>query len=285
MTTPRLLAAAYPVLALLAAGGTTPWLRWLLPVGCLAALFVTGELWLRALTAEAVPAAARLGLGVAAGLMSLPLVAIVLHVVGVLIEGLSLAVGLAVLVTALAAVVLLREHRSGRVPADPRFGRLLVAVAIPGALALVVGGAATFAYVRLPHPPRPGYTSVALGGWAAGIDGPVAFPPRGLQVPIRVSSAGERPAVAPLRVRVGDRTVGRSRPVAIAADRTGSIEVHIPAPPDGCLHRIEISLGAASTVFYGRGPVGNGRGLVADGRGPVGNGRGSVGDGRGSAAC
>ena len=41
----------------------------------------------------------------------------------------------------------------------------------------------------------------------------------------------------------------------LPADGNTSIAVHVPAPPDGCLHRIEISVGAASTVFYGRGPT------------------------------
>jgi hypothetical protein len=265
VTTPRLLAAAYlalvavgldlPALARLRLPAAGPALPWLAAACCLVVLLAVGELWLRALTGEAVPAVARLGLGVATGLMSLPLVTIGLHVSGIHIRGRSLAWGLAALVTVLGAVVLAREHRSGRVPADPRFPRTLGAIAIPGVATLVVGGAATMAYVRMPHPPQPGYTSVALGGWAAGIDSPVAFPARGLDVPLRVSSAGEPAAVAPLRVRVGDRTVAPPRPVTIAADRTSSVEVHVPAPPNGCLHRIEISLGSASTVFYGRGPA------------------------------
>jgi hypothetical protein len=95
---------------------------------------------------------------------------------------------------------------------------------------------------------------VALNGWAAGIDRPVTIGVRGLRVPIRVSSAGEPAATAQLRVRVGGLLVGRDRPVTIAADTTRSIEVHVPAPRDACLHRVEIILGKASTVFYGRGP-------------------------------
>jgi hypothetical protein len=265
VSTPRLLAAAYvalvavgldlPALARLRLPDAAAALPWLAGACCLVALLAVGELWLRALTAEAVPAVARLGLGVVTGLMSLPMVAIALHLTGVLIRGRSLAYGLAGLVTVLGVAVLVREHRSGRVPPDPRLPRTLGAIAIPGVVTLIVGGAATMAYVRMPHPPQPGYTSVALDGWAAGIDSPVAFPARGLDVPLRVSSAGEPAAVAPLRVRVGDRTVGPPRPVTIAADRTSSVEVHVPAPPNGCLHRIEISLGAASTVFYGHGPA------------------------------
>jgi hypothetical protein len=181
------------------------------------------------------------------------MIALVLHLTGVRIEAPTLAAGLAVLALLLGGVALLRE-RSGPPVADPDFPRTLGAIAISGVVALVVGGGATFAYVRMPHPPQPGYTSVALGGWAADIDRPVAFPPRGLEVPIRVSSAGEPDVVAPLSVRVGDRPAGPPRPVTISADSTRAVQVHVPAPPDGCLHRIEISLGAASTVFYGRGP-------------------------------
>jgi hypothetical protein len=250
-TTTCLVAAALAPLAVLAADHHR--LRWLLPVACLAVLVAIGELWLRALTAEAVAAACRIGLGLAAGLVTLPFVALLLHLLAAPIRARSLAVALAVVALLLGAVALVRE-RSGRVPADPRFARTAAAVTIPLLLTLVVGAAATFAYVRLPHPPQPGYMSVALGGWAAGIDRPVAFPPRGLVVPLLVSRAGAPAAVAPLWVQVGDR-VGRSRPVRLPVDGTGSVAVHIPAPPDDCLHRIEISLGAASTVFYGRGPL------------------------------
>jgi hypothetical protein len=251
VTTPRLLGLVYLALAGLGLGGG---LRWLFPVLCLAALLAVGELWLRALTGEPVPPVARIGLATASGLVTLALVAIVLHLVRVPIAADPLVLGLAALTTGLGAVALVRE-RPGRLPADPRLPRTVAAVAIPAALALVVGGAAVLAYVRLPHPPQPGYTSVALNGWAAAIDRPVAIPARGLSVPIRVSSAGEPPATAPLRVRVGDGPAGPARPVVIAADVTRSVEVYVPAPPDGCLHRIEISLGEASTVFYGRGPA------------------------------
>ena len=108
------------------------------------------------------------------------------------------------------------------------------------------------------RPPPPGYTSLALNGWATDLTEPVAIPPRGVHVPVRVSSAG-RPAVTePLRVRVGARLVS-GRPLAVTPETTRSVDVFVPAPPDGCLHRIEISLGATSTVFYGRGPAVRGR--------------------------
>jgi hypothetical protein len=249
MTTPRLLGVAGLALCTL----TFAW-TWLLSPLLLVALIVIGELWVRALTRETLPAAARIGLGVTTALISLPLVALVLHLAGVPIRSPSLTAGLAVLTAGLGGVALLRE-RSGRPVADPRFARTLAAVAVSGAVALVVGGTATFAYVRMPHPPPPGFTSVALGGWAAGIDHPVAIPARGLRVPLRVSSAGEPETIAPLAVLVGDRPAGAPRPLRIAADATSAIEVLIPAPPDGCLHRIQISVGTASTVFYGRGPA------------------------------
>ncbi len=247
MSTPRLLGVAYLALLVIAVSSGPPWL----PAFCLAALLALGELLLRATTAEPVPPVARLGLATAAGLTTLPFVAAALHLARVPIAAGPLVLGLAALTTGLGAVVLLRE-RSGRPPSVPMAGTL-VAAAIPAGLAAVVGGVAVFAYLRLPHPPQPGFTSVALNGWAAGIDRPVAFPPRGLSVPIRVSSAGEPAGTAPLRVRVGDRPVN-ARSLPVAADSTRSVEVYVPAPPDGCLHRIEISLGEASTVFYGRGP-------------------------------
>ncbi|GAB2619956.1 hypothetical protein Aab01nite_34170 [Paractinoplanes abujensis] len=251
MTTPRLLAAVYGALLLLALAGRLPWL--LVPV-CLATLTVLGELWLRALTGEGMPPLHRIGLATAAGLVSLPFVALTLHVCGIAIRARSVAAGLAVLVTLLGLAVLVRERATGAT-ADPRLPRMIGAVVVPGVLMLAAGFCALEAYDRMPHPPQPGYTSVALTGWAAGIDRPVAIPARGVHVRLRVSSAGLPAATAPLRVRVGQRLVA-TRPLAVAPDATDAVEVFVPAPPDGCLHRIEISLGPASTVFYGRGPAG-----------------------------
>jgi hypothetical protein len=218
-------------------------------------LLATGDFWLRALAGRPVPPVppvppvARLGFATAGGLVSLPLLALVLHLAGVLIGERSLSVGLSGLVVALGGAALARGW------SVPRCARTLAAVAIPAVLALVVGGAATWAYVRMPHPPPPGYTSLALAGWAAAIDRPVDIPAAGLSVPVRVSSAGEPAAVAPLRVWIGDRPAGPDRRLEIAAETTSTVDVHVPAPPDGCPHRIEISLGPASTVFYGRGPA------------------------------
>ncbi|MCY1140025.1 hypothetical protein OWR29_18630 [Actinoplanes sp. Pm04-4] len=249
MTTPRLLAAAYAALAVLA---FAPRLPWLFAAVCVAALVALGELWLRALAGEAMPAVTRIGLATASGLVSLPFLAITLHVTDILIRPRTVAIGLAVLVTVLGVVVLLRERASGAA-IDPRLPRTLAAVAVPGLVTLVAGFLALQAYDRLPHPPEPGFTSLALNGWAAGIEGPVAIPARGVHVPVRVSSAGVPARTQPLRVRVGARLIS-GRPLAVAPDTTRSVDVFVPAPPGGCPQRIEISLGVTSTVFYGRGP-------------------------------
>jgi len=249
VTTIRVLVAALAAIAVLAAG-----LPGALPLAALVALLAVGELWLRALGLDLEPVAGRIGLGLVGGLVSLPLIALVLHLTGVLIRARSLVAGLAALALLLGGAALLRE-RSGRSEADPRLPRTLGAIAGAAMVALVVGGAAFVAYARLPHPPQPGFTSVALGGWAADIDRPVAIPAGGLDVPLRVSSNGRPAAVAPLSVIVDARRVAPPHPVPIAADTTSSVHVHVPAPANGCLHRIEISLGGASTVFYGRGPA------------------------------
>jgi hypothetical protein len=263
MTVPRLLAFAYGAFGVLgftpALPGLAPLFRLpplfcLAPLLCLAALLAVGELWLRALTGEPAAPAVRLGLAATAGLLTLPLVAIVLHLLGVPIRARSLAVTAAAVATVLGAVVLLRE-RSVRLPADPRLLRTLLAVAIPGGLVLAVGGAAVLAYERLPHPPQPGFTSVALGGWAAGIDHPIAIPARGLPVPIDVTSAGRGASTVALRVLIADRAVGAARPVEVEPGVTRSVAVHVPAPATGCPQRVEISLGPASTVFYAYGPA------------------------------
>jgi hypothetical protein len=132
-------------------------------------------------------------------------------------------------------------------------------------LALLIGGAGTVVYQRMPHPAEPGYTSLALAGWAAGIARPVAIPMAGIEVPLEVSSAGEPARTADLQVRIGERPAGPGLPVSVTTG-TQSLRVHIPAPADGCLHPIRISLGPASTVFYGRGPF---PARVLTRRGPV----------------
>ncbi len=247
----RLLALTYPTLVIL---GVVPRLTWLFPVLCLVMLFAVGELWLRALVGEAVTPIARIGLGAAAGLVSLPLVAIVLYLLSVPIRAGSLAVALAVLATILGGFALLRD-RLAPTPADPRLLGTYLAVGLPAAAALVIAAVAVLAYDRPPHPQQPGYTSIALAGWAAGIDSPVPIPVHGIDVPIRISTAGAPPSVSALRVWVGPTPYGRTEFLPIAADTTRSIDVHVPAPPDGCLHRILITVDVASTVFYGRGPT------------------------------
>ena len=254
------MAATLPALAVLAVGRPVPVLS---PVLCLAALLATGELAVRALVREPLAPAARFGLATAAGSMSLPLVALALHLLGVRIEARWLAAGLAALVTGLGT----RSWKSAATPGDPAgaaapphprnwVGRVeqvgttvssrpstgwlgrpspsLVALVVPAALALSVGGAATFVYERLPHPAQPGYTSLALAGWATGIDEPVVFPAAGLDVPVEITSAGEQPTQGDLLVSVGDRVIGPGMPVAVAAG-SRSVRVHVPAPPNGCL--------------------------------------------------
>ncbi len=294
MRTAHLLAVAVPILAVLALAPAVPVLS---PVLCLIALLTIGELAVRALIREPLTAAARLGLATAAGLVSLPLMALTLNLLGVDIEGRWLAAGLAVLTAGLSACswrpasaqlassqlasaqptpgptaphpvhwvggveqagtttsasLSTASAQSSGVRPDRR-GRTLLAVGVPAAFAILIGGTATVVYQRLPHPPEPGYTSLALAGWAAGIAAPVVIPAVGLEVPLQVSSAGERPSVAHLLVRVGGRMAGPGTPVSIVAG-TWPLQAHVPAPPDGCLHVIRISLGPASTVFYGRGP-------------------------------
>jgi len=278
--TPHLLTAVLWILAVLALAPAVPVLS---PALCLTAVTLIGTLWVRALIREPLTPAARLGLSVVAGLISLPLTAMVLYVAHFRIEGRGLAAGLAALAVVLGAYVIVCRSSSGPegpvAPGEPRtfhtsgtphpghwVGRVeqvgttrsrrlstVTAVGVPTVLALVIGGTATVVYQRLPHPAEPGYTSLALAGWAAGIARPVAIPMAGIEVPLEVSSAGEPLKTVDLTVRIGERAAGPGRPVAVTAG-TRALRVHVPAPADGCLHPIRISLGPASTVFYGRGP-------------------------------
>ncbi|GAA0588440.1 hypothetical protein GCM10010172_86980 [Paractinoplanes ferrugineus] len=254
MTTIRIIAADLAALGLLALGAGHPGMRWWLSPLLLFVLLATGELWLRVLIPEAVAPVARIGIDAVCGLVSLPLVTLVLHLLAVPVRAGPTVAGLALLAAVLGGGALRRE-RSGRAPDDPRLARTLAAIAIPAVVTLIVGGSAAIAYVRLPHPPQPGFTSLALGGWAAGIGHPVTFPRRGLEVPVEVRSSGRPGAVARLRVSVGDRPAGAPREVPVEANTTRSFTVHVPSPLTGCLTRIEISVGGASTVFYGRGPA------------------------------
>jgi hypothetical protein len=260
--TAHLYGAALLSLAVLATAPAVPVLS---PLLCLAALMLTGELAVRVLVREPLTAPAHLGLVPVAGLISLPALALALHTLGVPIGGRGLAAGLAVL----GGVLSLGAHRRVRSSTGTR--ATIVAVVVPAGLALLIGGAATVAYQRLPHPAEPGFTSLALAGWAAAIDRPVTIPAAGLDVPVEVGGAGERPSRLALSVEIGARPTGPARPVTITGG-TQPIRVHVPAPPAGCLYPVRISLGPASTVFYARAassPATPGRlapGRVAPGR-------------------
>jgi hypothetical protein len=291
----RLLLVAYAGLAGILPAGGRPWLA--VPL-CLAVLLATGGLWVRALCG--VPGgtglpATRAGLAAAAGLMTFPLVAILLHAAGQPVRPVPLVVGLAAVVTVLGAGALLRDRMAARGtaclpglpaqrrhtparstddPADPVSGeraaaatavlsapapgyaRTTAAVTIPVVLAVGVGGMAVHGYLTAPHPAEPGYLSIALHGWAATVDSPVTVPAGGLEVPVRVSSFGLGSTTALLRLRVGGQVVA-SRPMTVAADSALSLTVHLPAlPADGCLRAVDISLGATSAGFYARGRPG-----------------------------
>ncbi|WP_229069509.1 hypothetical protein [Actinoplanes sp. DH11] len=139
------------------------------------------------------------------------------------------------------------------------YARNGMAVAAPVVLAVAIGAVATRAYLSAPRPEQPGYLSVALNGWAAGIDKPVTVPVRGLAVPVRVTSAGLDTLTTSLRLRIGGRLVA-ARPVTVGADTVRSLTVHVPAmPADGCLRAVSISVGRMSTGFYARGPITDGK--------------------------
>ncbi|KHD74006.1 hypothetical protein [Actinoplanes utahensis] len=136
---------------------------------------------------------------------------------------------------------------------EPGYVRTTVAVAVPVVLAVAVGTVAVRAYLTMPSPAEPGYLSVALNGWAADIDRPVTVPRSGLVVPVRVASAGLDDVTAALRLRVGGRVV-TTKPLTVTAETVRSVGVYVPAlPADGCLHAVDISIGATSTGFYARG--------------------------------
>jgi hypothetical protein len=109
-----LLLVAYPALAGILPATGRPWLT--VPL-CLAALTATGALGIRALPglpAETGVPAARPGLAAAAGLITVPLLALLLHAVGQPVRPAPLVIACAALVTVLGAVALLRDHRTGR---------------------------------------------------------------------------------------------------------------------------------------------------------------------------
>ncbi|SDT78534.1 hypothetical protein [Actinoplanes derwentensis] len=251
-----LLTAYAALIALLLAVGR-PWLA--APL-CLIALLSIGALWLRALPglpAETAVPAVRGGLAAIAGLVTVPLVALVLHAFGAPVRPGPLIIGCAVLVTVLGTVALLRPRPSGEDPSPSPAGyaRSTAAVAVPVILAVAVGGVAVHGYRTGPSPAEPGYLSIALNGWAAAIDRPVTVPARGLAVPIRVASAGLDEITGLLQLRIGGQVVDRE-PMTLAADTIRFLTVHVPAPPaDGHLRAVDISIGGTSTGFYARSPA------------------------------
>jgi hypothetical protein len=274
----RPLVTAYASLSVLLPAAGLPW-PLLLPA-CLLALLAVGELWVRAVTgrpAESGIPAVRAGLVVLAGLLTLPAVALLLHPLGARVAPVALIAGTALLATVLGAAGLLRLHFSrcaegdeagdepgvpaqrhagaalGRVAArTPATARTAASILIPIVLALVVGGVAIRAVERGAHPGLPGYLTVALNGWAAGITHPVTVPARGLAVPVRITSSGLPTTTQRLRLRIGHAVVA-SRQVTVVTGKVYALSVRVPAlPPDGCLRPIGISVGGASTVFYAR---------------------------------
>ncbi|PWK51516.1 hypothetical protein BC793_102546 [Actinoplanes xinjiangensis] len=110
----RLLLVAYPALAAILPAAGRPWLT--VPL-CLTALAATGALWIRALPglpAETGVPAVRPGLAAAAGLITVPLVALLLHMTGQPVRPAPLVIACTALVTVLGAVALLRDHRAVR---------------------------------------------------------------------------------------------------------------------------------------------------------------------------
>ncbi|WP_436527319.1 hypothetical protein [Actinoplanes sp. HUAS TT8] len=281
----RPLVTAYASLSVLLPAAGLPW-PLLLPA-CLIGLLAVGELWVRAVTgrpAESGIPAVRAGLVVLTGLLTLPAVALLLHPLGARVEPVPLIAGTALLATVLAAIGLLRLYVSRRadrgeaddepgVPAQRVAGprpeatgtrarataRTAAAILIPIALSLVVGGVAIRTVERGAHPELPGYLTVALNGWAAGITDPVAVPAHGLSVPVRITSSGLPTSTEMLRLRVGGSVVA-TRPVTVMTGKVYALSVRVPAlPPDGCARPIGISVGSAGTIFYARAQTVRGR--------------------------
>jgi hypothetical protein len=286
----RLLLVAYLGLAGILPAGGHPWLA--VPL-CLAATAATGALGTRLLpgiTAGTGIPVVRGGLAAVAGLITWPLIALLLHAAGQPVRPVPLVIGCAALVTVLGAAAVVRDRRrtmrpkaarsglpaqrrhaatalpapdersggdlsDGDVISQPprRYVRTTAAVTIPVVLAVGVGGVTVRGYLNASRPAEPGYLSIALNGWAAAIDRPVTVPARGLVVPVRVTSAGLGTTTRLLRLRVGGQIVA-SRPMTVSADSVRSLTVYVPAlPADGCLRPVDISVGDTSTGFYARG--------------------------------
>jgi hypothetical protein len=273
----RPLVIAYASLAVLLPAADLPWP--LLLAACLLALLAIGELWVRAVTgrpAESGIPAVRAGLTVLAGLLTLPAVALLLHPLGGAVAPVPLIAGSALLATVLAAAGLLRLHLGRPVAGEPgdepgvpaqraagrtadlsgarrrATARTAAAILLPIGLSALVGVAAIRTVETSSHPALPGYLTVALNGWAAGITHPVTVPARGLAVPVRITNSGLPTRTDWLRLRVGGAVVATRR-VTMMTGKIYALSVRVPAlPPDGCLRPIGISVGDASTVFYAK---------------------------------
>jgi hypothetical protein len=286
----RPLVTAYASLSILLPAAGLP--RAIRLAACLVALLAIGELWVRALTgrpAETGLPAVRPGLVVLAGLLTLPAVALLLHPLGIPVEPVPL-IGGAIVLTALLGTAALVRHYAGQrgEPAEPeddqlgvpaqrlagqtphRTGRAAArtaaAILLPIGLALAGGGIAIRAVEQGSHPTLPGYLTVALNGWAAGISRPVVVPAQGIAIPVRVSSSGLPTTTQWLRLRVGSVLVA-AREVTVVTGKVYALSVQLPAlPADGCPRPVGISVGGTGTVFYARSAVATDRFATSRGR-------------------
>jgi hypothetical protein len=228
-----------------------------------ALLLASGAFWVTTLTGPAARTdlgfpLSRLGLQILVGLLALPAVALLLHVAGVRISRNPVLLAL-LAVCALGGV--LAEVRGRRREVSNRPFGAWVAAGVTALVATGVGVAAVTWYDRLPRPASRGYTSVALAGWAAKVTGPVTVPAQGLDVPLRIERRDSRPGDFQVTLEMGDRPAGATVRVAGLGAAGRDVTVRVPAPPDGCLHRVVLRLqplggtGAPelSTTLYARG--------------------------------
>ncbi|WP_045742839.1 hypothetical protein [Actinoplanes rectilineatus] len=277
MTTLRLLLLGGTALAALIPATGRPWAALPLTAVALGAL---GELWLRALPGAPGPSpfpAVRAGLAALTGLVTVPLIALLLHASGLPVRAVALVLGAAVLTVLLGVFVLVRErvtvlplpgapvglpaqrrpHPVDRPASTAPDRRILpgpvrtgLAVTLPVVLALGVAVVALRALRTGPRPAEPGYLSVALKGWASRVGHPLIVPAGGLRVPVLVTSAGLPVTTAMVRLRVGGVVVA-AQPVTFGADTVRTLDIRVPElPADGCLRPVSVSVGTSSAGFY-----------------------------------
>lgn len=197
-----------------------------------------------------------LALAVVLSLAAIALLALAVHASPFAIHRWSMLTAVAFAVLVFAAIGVARPAvtsidlraepvAGGTAPAGapPAGGQPLLAVAFVAVVLLVATLALVVARIALPDQRDAAFSTLALAGASAEIDGPVERNTDGeVTVEVTVANHTDRTQEYTVTADVAPGTSWDDHTVSLAADETGTFEVAGPVPPSGCLRRIELTL-------------------------------------------